>query len=122
MTVAAMKHQELFKGLIRLHILHHAAKDEFYGQWMIEELSHHGYKMSPGTLYPMLHGMERTGYLTSRKERHGRTFRRLYRATAAGREANKIAKVRVGELVGELVLGRRPARRAAAPNSKKASR
>jgi DNA-binding PadR family transcriptional regulator len=107
--VAAMKHQELFKGLIRLHILHHAAEGEFYGQWMIEELSHHGYKMSPGTLYPMLHGMERTGYLTSRKERHGRTFRRLYRATAAGREANKIAKVRVRELVGELVEGRGPA-------------
>ena len=32
-----MKHQELLKGLIRLHILHHAAKDEFYGQWMIHE-------------------------------------------------------------------------------------
>jgi DNA-binding PadR family transcriptional regulator len=53
-----MEHQELFKGLIRLHILHHAAEGEFYGQWMIEELSRHGYRLSPGTLYPMLHGME----------------------------------------------------------------
>jgi hypothetical protein len=61
----------------------------------------------------MLHGMERGGYLTSRKERLGRTFRRLYRATALGREANKIAKLRVRELVGEMVEGPRPARKKA---------
>jgi DNA-binding PadR family transcriptional regulator len=110
-NVAATAHQDLFKGLIRLHILHHAAEAEFYGQWMIEELARHGYKMSPGTLYPMLHGMERRGYLSSRKERHGRTFRRLYQATPFGREANKIAKVRVRELVGELVEARAPAKK-----------
>jgi len=103
-----MKHKDLFKGLIRLHILHHAAEEEFYGQWMIQELARHGYNLSPGTLYPMLHGMERSGYLTSRKERLGRTFRRFYRATALGREANKIAKLRVRELVGELIEGRGP--------------
>ena len=101
-----MEHHDLLSGLVRLHVLHHAAEQEIYGQWMIEELSHHGYRMSPGTLYPMLHGMERRGYLTSRTERHGRTFRRLYRATALGREANGIAKLRVRELGGELVEGR----------------
>ena len=54
-----MKHQELLKGLIRLHILHHASQEAFYGQWMIHELARHGYTLSPGTLYPMLHGLER---------------------------------------------------------------
>lgn len=96
-----MKHQNLLKGLIRLHILHHASEEEFYGQWMIQELAHHGYRLSPGTLYPMLHALERQGYLKSRKERAGRTFRRLYRATALGREANKVAKVQVRELTGK---------------------
>ncbi len=100
--MAKMKHQELLKGLIRLHILHHASKSAFYGQWMIHELARHGYTLSPGTLYPMLHGLERRGYLTSKIERAGRTFRRLYRATALGREANKVAKVQVRELIGEL--------------------
>ena len=57
--MAQLKHQEILKGLIRLHILHHASKDEFYGQWMIYELARHGYKLSPGTLYPMLHSLER---------------------------------------------------------------
>jgi DNA-binding PadR family transcriptional regulator len=96
-----MKHQELLKGLIRLHILHHAAKEEFYGQWMIHELARHGYTLSPGTLYPMLHALERRGYLRSREEQLGRTYRRIYRATALGREANRICKVQVRELTGE---------------------
>jgi PadR family transcriptional regulator, regulatory protein PadR len=99
--MARMKHQDLLVGLIRLHILHHAAKEEFYGQWMIHELARHGYTLSPGTLYPMLHALERRGYLRSREERLGRTFRRLYRATALGREANRICKVQVRELTGQ---------------------
>jgi PadR family transcriptional regulator len=97
-----MKHQELLKGLICLHILHHASEGEFYGQWIIDELAGHGYTLSPGTLYPMLHTMERRGYLKSKKEQNGRTFRRFYRATALGREANRLAKIQVRELIGEL--------------------
>jgi PadR family transcriptional regulator PadR len=96
-----MKHQELLIGLIRLHILHHAAKEEFYGQWMIHELAGHGYDLSPGTLYPMLHALERKGYLRSREEQLGRTYRRIYRATALGHEANKICKVQIRELTGQ---------------------
>ena len=99
--MARMKHQELLIGLIRLHILHHAAKEEFYGQWMIHELARYGYTLSPGTLYPMLHALERKGYLRSREERLGRTYRRIYRATALGREANRVCKVQVRELTGE---------------------
>ena len=93
------------RGLIRLHVLHHAAEGEFYGQWMIDELARHGYKLSPGTLYPMLHVMERGGYLKSRKERSGRTFRRVYKSTALGRAAHKVATVKVRELFVELIEG-----------------
>jgi DNA-binding PadR family transcriptional regulator len=100
MKHAIMKHQNLLKGLIRLHILHHAAQEEFFGQWMIYELARHGYRLSPGTLYPMLHALERQGYLKSRNERDGRVFRRLYRATPLGREANKVAKIQLRELTG----------------------
>ena len=50
----------------------------------------------------MLHAMERRGYLKSKKQQNGRTFRRLYRATALGREANRLAKTQVRELIGEL--------------------
>jgi DNA-binding PadR family transcriptional regulator len=97
-----MEHQELLSGLIRLHILHHAAEGDIYGQWMIEELARHGYRMSPGTLYPLLHGMEEKGYLESRQERAGRSVRRLYRATPLGREALVLAREKVRELFGEI--------------------
>lgn len=86
-----MEHQELLAGLVRLHILHHAAEADIYGQWMIEELARHGYRMSPGTLYPLLHGMEEKGWLESRQERAGRSMRRLYRATPSGRAALQAA-------------------------------
>ena len=100
-----MEHQELLAGFIRLHILHHAAEGDLYGQWMIEELAHHGYHVSPGTLYPMLHGMERKGYLTSRIERAGRSQRRIYRTTAYGIEAMTIAQDKIRELFREVVAG-----------------
>ena len=74
-----------------------------YGQWIIEELARHGYKLSPGTLYPMLHAMQQRGYLTMREERAGRSVRKLYRATSLGREALELAKEKIRELVGEVI-------------------
>lgn len=91
-------HRDLLSGFIRVHILHHAAEGEVYGQWMIEELADHGYRLSPGTLYPILHAMEQKGYLKSRRERHGRTERRLYRATPTGRKALKLVRKYLAEL------------------------
>lgn len=72
---------------------------------MIEELGRHGYRMSPGTLYPMLHALEAKGYLRSAQERPehaARYTRRMYRITPTGRRALRDAKVKVRELFGEL--------------------
>jgi DNA-binding PadR family transcriptional regulator len=98
-----MEHQDLLSGFVRLHILLHAADAPIFGQWMIQELARHGYRLSPGTLYPMLHAMERRGYLVSREERVGRAVRRLYEATDLGRSALEEAKAKARELFGELV-------------------
>lgn len=95
-------HHDLYAGLIRLHILHHAAKEPFYGLWIIEELARHGYRLSPGTLYPLLHRLEQQGYLRSREVREGRRLRRLYQATAPGRAALDRAREKVRELFGEM--------------------
>lgn len=103
-----MEHQEILAGFIRLHVLHHAAEGDLYGQWMIGELAHHGYKVSAGTLYPMLHSLERKGYLTSRKERDGRTFRRVYNATPRGRDALELGREKLRELFREVVDGQPP--------------
>jgi DNA-binding PadR family transcriptional regulator len=101
-----MEHQDLLSGLVRLHVLHHAAAGELYGHWMIEELARHGYRLSPGTLYPMLRSMERRGYLVSEARRIGRTTRRVYRATPRGRDALEVARAKVRELFGEMIDGR----------------
>ena len=95
--------RDLYSGLIRIHILYHAAREPIYGLGVIEELARHGYRLSPGTLYPLLHSLERKGYLRSKEVREGRRARREYRATAAGREALVEAQGKVRELFGELV-------------------
>lgn len=101
--MVAIDDKDLYSGLIRLHILHHAAKQPIFGFWMVEELAEHGYKMSTGTLYPILHGLERKGYLRSHEERQGKTSRRVYAATPLGRRALKSALDKVRELYGELI-------------------
>jgi len=94
--------KDLYKALIRLHVLHHAAEQAIYGSWMIEELREHGYEISPGTLYPMLHGLTRKGYLTVKQESPGKRARRLYRITALGRAVLDDSKDKMKELFGEL--------------------
>ena len=101
-----MTDKDLYGGLIRLHILHHAAEEPIFGLGIIEELRHHGYEISAGTLYPMLHRLEKKGYLTSRHERTGRRDRRVYEITEQGRVALTDAKAKVKELFGELFEGR----------------
>jgi len=94
--------KNLYSGLIRLHVLHHAAERPIYGSWMIEELREHGYEISPGTLYPMLHGLARKGYLEMRQEGPGKRARRFYTITTQGSDALVDAKSKLRELFGEL--------------------
>jgi len=101
--IARIRDQELLTGLIRIHILYHACKEPIFGLGMIEELERHGYKLSAGTLYPMLHGLERKGLLRSRKMRLGRRARRIYRATPFGKKALAKARDKVKLLLGELL-------------------
>ena len=92
----------LYAGLMRLHILHEARQGETCGVWVTEQLRQHGYEISPGTLYPMLHGLEKKGYLSSTKEQVGKTMRRVYEITPEGNRALDDAKGKVHELFGEL--------------------
>ena len=95
--------QEFYGGLIRLHILHHAAQEPVFGLWLIEELQRHGYRIGPGTLYPILHGLEERGLLRSTTRAEGRAVRRMYSATPQGRRTLKRAKSKVRELFGEIL-------------------
>ena len=94
--------QELFYGLIRIHVLVHASHESIFGLAMMEELAHHGYRIGPGTLYPLLHGLERTGLLKSALKTVAGRQRRVYKITAAGSKALDKAKAKVDELHHEL--------------------
>lgn len=94
---------DLFSGFIKLHVLHHASEQPVYGLWLIEELSEHGYKVSPGTLYPLLHSLEESDLLKSYNETIGGKIRRYYSITAKGRRQLKKAKDQLVELMGEIL-------------------
>lgn len=98
-----MDDKDLYSGLIRLHVLHHACQEPIFGAGIIEELARHGYRLSPGTLYPLLHGLEEKKYLRSSEQSGERQPRRVYRATAKGQKALVAAKVKVRELFSELL-------------------
>jgi PadR family transcriptional regulator, regulatory protein PadR len=94
--------RKLFLGFIHIHILHHAKEEPIYGSWMLEELHEHGYEMSAGTLYPILHGMEKDGLLNkSEVNVHGK-IRKYYRATNKGEEVLEEARAKAYELFKEI--------------------
>lgn len=95
--------RHFFNGFIRLHLLYHAAKEPIYGAEVAEELVRHGYRLSSGTLYPTLRLLEELGYLRSRAEVVQGRRRKYYRATPAGRRVLAEARVKLLELVAEVV-------------------
>ncbi|HZP81102.1 MAG TPA: PadR family transcriptional regulator [Chthonomonadaceae bacterium] len=95
--------RDIFLAFIRIHLLHHAAEAPFYGAEMLAELARHGYSLSPGTLYPMLHAMEAGGYLECERRVVGGKVRKYYRATPQGRAALTRARPQIRELVDEVL-------------------
>jgi len=86
-----------------VHILYHASKGRVCGVEMMEELRRHGYEISPGTLYPTLHLLEREGYLEGETQVVAGRRRRYYRATGKGRRALEEARAKIRELVEEVL-------------------
>ena len=105
--------REILLSFWKIHILHHAAERPIVGQWMLEELREHGYRVSPGTLYPVLRRMEARGWLRSRRDAsRGPRARREYTLATRGREVLDIVRGFLRELTGEAGhRRRRPARR-----------
>lgn len=98
-----MRVNEFFSSFIKIHILHHCLKEEIYGAWMMEELEEHGYKISPGSLYPLLRSLEQKGLIASREEQEGKIKRKFYRITSQGKKELAGAKDKLKELMGEIL-------------------
>jgi DNA-binding PadR family transcriptional regulator len=96
--------KDFFLGFVKTHILYHASRGPIYGVEMLEELGRHGYRLSPGTLYPTLHRLEREGYLSVQKRVVGGKVRKYYIITEQGMVVLNEAKKKIAELVNEVLL------------------
>jgi len=95
--------RDVYLAFIRIHILHHAAEGRIFGVEMMEELERHGYVIGPGTLYPLLHSLEDSGVLSSTQELVEGKGRRYYRTTRAGDALLRKLRVKLDELVAEVM-------------------
>jgi PadR family transcriptional regulator, regulatory protein PadR len=94
--------RKLFLGFIQIHILHHAKEEPIYGTWMLEELREHGYSISSGTLYPILHSMETDGLLTKEEKNVDGKIRKYYTTTVKGNKVLSEARDKAYELFKEI--------------------
>ena len=107
-VVSELLTKMFFGGFVRMHVLYHAVKEPFFGVEMMEELGRHGYDVSAGTLYPMLHQLEQAGYLSVHTEVVAGKQRKYYRATPVGAAALEEAKAKLRELVSEVLHDKTP--------------
>lgn len=95
--------REVARAFVQLHVLHHAQHEDVFGMQLIEELGRHGHRLSPGTIYPLLHRLEGQGLLTCREMVVDGRRRKCYRTTAAGRRTLREVRPQLRELVEELL-------------------
>ncbi|MFW6280707.1 MAG: PadR family transcriptional regulator [Halanaerobium sp.] len=95
--------RKIFLAFMRIHILHHAKKEEFFGLWMIDELKGHGYEVSSGTIYPILHAMEKDELLKIEKRVVEGKVRKYYSITDKGEAVLMEAEEKTKELFKEII-------------------
>jgi len=95
--------REVWLGFIRLHVLYHAGQGPVYGMWLIDELARHGYRMSAGTLYPVLHSLASRGLMRRSERLHNGKIRKYYSLTGKGRRALVQMQRQLAELVAEVL-------------------
>lgn len=96
--------KNLYNGFIRIHILYHATEEQICGIDIIRELKRHGYTVSPGTIYPILHKMNQDSLLTNHNEIVNGKRRIYYRVTPQGKNVLEQAREKIKELYDEVIL------------------
>lgn len=87
--------KELLKGSTPTLVLSVLDGQDLYGYRIIRELesrSENAFEMSEGTLYPILHALEKEKYLESYWEEHDGRNRKYYHLTKKGRVALGVKK------------------------------
>ncbi|MDY6892506.1 MAG: PadR family transcriptional regulator [Chloroflexota bacterium] len=95
--------KDFFIGFVKIHILYHASKEPICGVEVSEELGRHGYRLSPGTIYPTLHHLANEGYLSVQQKVVKGKVRKYYTITEKGLTALGEARAKITELVEEVI-------------------
>lgn len=80
--------REQSPGSLELLILHLLGERDMYGYEMVTELARRSqtvFQMKEGTLYPLLHRLEKEGAVSAYEEKKEGRVRRYYRLTRRGR-------------------------------------
>ena len=117
--------RDLLLGFVKVHLLYHASQGPIYGSGISAELERHGYRLSPGTLYPVLHSLNAANFLEREDHVVGGKVRKYYRTTPLGEQALKEARSKIRELVDEIMddgrktRGKRTAKAGTIPKPRK---
>ena len=77
--------QRIVKNLLDIYILQIIKNEPTWGYKIKKSIeAEYGIKLRHGALYPLLNALENSGYLTSRKEKHGGRIRKVYEITPKG--------------------------------------
>ncbi len=100
-------HSKLFRdillGFVRVHVLHYANMEPVYGAALNERLATHGYRLSPGTLYPLLHGLEEIGFLERSPQVVRGKVRKYYTLTDRGQQALEDLRPKIRDLITDVL-------------------
>jgi len=95
--------RDVLLAFARVHILHHASEEKIFGAGMAKELARHGYRLGPGTLYPLLHRLQADGLLSAQTEVIDGKQRKNYVTTRKGAAALAALRPKLAELADEVL-------------------
>ena len=94
--------RKLQLSFIRVHVLYYASKAPFYGAWMLDELSKHGYDFGPSTIYPLLKEMTSSHILAVENKVIDGKQRKYYSITEEGKALLNLSIHQVKKLLLEI--------------------
>jgi PadR family transcriptional regulator PadR len=101
--------QAFWQGMVKLVVLHQAGLAPLYGGRLSKYLRNLGYGISPGSLYPLLHAMEKAKLLHSRIKIFKGRVRKYYELTPQGQSCLEAVRKEVGGIMKEVIFGDLPA-------------
>lgn len=97
-------HRAVLRGLAKVLVLHMASKGPVYGWALRKSLDAVGYRISSGTLYPLMRSLEANGLMHSTARPVGKRMVRYYELTAEGRQKLAMLRRELLQLVRDIGL------------------